>query len=179
MRGRRMTEFVGRWIAIGRRPAYEERRSVGWNGLNDRLCARENDMRMSRAVRPVKVSTYILGSPVENLCEEDCLMRLFVRSLLAVVFFAAIALAFVLLMGPRQTETLATLTAVLAVIAAVISAWPSLRVLEMQEDATRPCPTPYFDITSRYGLLLLRVKNLGAGVAYNVRLTWEDPKTRR
>jgi hypothetical protein len=46
-------------------------------------------------------------------------------------------------------------------------------VLEIQEDATRPHPIPYFDLTSRYGLLLLRVKNSGAGVAYNVRLNWK------
>jgi hypothetical protein len=93
--------------------------------------------------------------------------------LLVVVFAAAIVLAAMLLLGPKSKETWATLTAVLAVIAAVISAWPSLRVLEIQEDATRPCPTPHFDITSRYGLLLLRVSNIGAGVAYNVQLNWD------
>jgi hypothetical protein len=97
-------------------------------------------------------------------------MRILVRLLLAVVFTAAIVLVAVLLLGPKSKETWATLTAALAVIAAVISAWPSLRVLEIQEDATRPSPTPYFDFTSRYGLMLLRVKNSGAGVAYDVRL---------
>lgn len=99
-------------------------------------------------------------------------MGTFVRILLATVFFGAIVLAVVLLLGAKSKETWATLTAVLAVIAAVISAWQSLRVFEIQEDATRPCPTPYFDVTSRYGLLLLRVKNLGAGVAYDVCLKW-------
>ena len=97
-------------------------------------------------------------------------MRILVRLLLAVVFTAAIVLVAVLLLGPKSKETWATLTAAPAVIAAVISAWPSLRVLEIQEDATRPSPTPYFDFTSRYGLMLLRVKNSGAGVAYDVRL---------
>jgi hypothetical protein len=100
-------------------------------------------------------------------------MRLLVRLLLALVFTAAIVLATFLLLGPKSKETWATLTAVLAVIAAVISAWPSLRVLEIQEDATRPCPTPHFDLTSRYGLLQLRVKNIGAGVAYDVHLNWD------
>ncbi|MGI8772546.1 MAG: hypothetical protein ACR2JE_14065 [Acidobacteriaceae bacterium] len=100
-------------------------------------------------------------------------MRTIVRLLLAFVFFADLSVAAFLLYGPKEKETWATLTAVLAVLAAVISAWPSLRVLEMQEDASRPRPTPYFDITSRYGLLQLRVKNLGAGVAYDVRLTWK------
>src|ERR1039458_6013511 len=100
-------------------------------------------------------------------------MRILVRLLLAVVFTAAIVLVAVLLAGPKSKETWATLTAVLAVIAAVISAWPSLRVLEIQEDATRPCPMPYFDVTSRYGFLQLRVKNIGAGVAYDVILSWD------
>jgi hypothetical protein len=101
-------------------------------------------------------------------------MRVFVRILLGTVLTAAIGLVSFLLLGPKSKETWATLTAVLAVIAAVISAWPSLRVLEIQEDATRPCPMPYFDITSRYGLLILRVKNIGAGVAYDVMLNWDN-----
>ena len=100
-------------------------------------------------------------------------MRVVVRVLLGTVFTTAIILGAFMFFGPRSKETWATLTGVLAVIAAVISAWPSLRVLEIQEDANRPSPTPYFDITSRYGLLLLRVRNLGAGVAYNVRLNWD------
>jgi hypothetical protein len=101
-------------------------------------------------------------------------MRVLVRLPLAVVFTAAIVLVAFLLLGPKSKETWSTLTAVLAVIAAVISAWPSLRVLEIQEDATRPCPTPHFDLTSRYGLFQLRVKNIGAGVAYDVRLNWDQ-----
>ncbi len=71
-------------------------------------------------------------------------MRALVRILLAAVFIGAMVLAAVLLLGAKSKETWATLTAVLAVIAAVISAWQSLRVLEIQEDATRPCPTPYY-----------------------------------
>lgn len=59
------------------------------------------------------------------------------------------------------------------VIAAIIAAIPALRVLEIQEDALRPRPTPYFDLASRYGLLQLRVKNLGAGVAYDVHIKWK------
>ena len=76
-------------------------------------------------------------------------MRVFVRVLLIGVFFAAVGLVVFLLLGPKQKETWATLTAVLAVIAAVISAWPSLRVLEIQEDATRPNPVPFFDFGAR------------------------------
>jgi hypothetical protein len=99
-------------------------------------------------------------------------MKVIPRVFLGFVFLAAIGLALFLLTEPRDKETWVALTGVLAVIAAIISAWPSIRVLEIQEDATRPRPTPHFDITSRYGLLQLRVKNLGAGVAYDVRLKW-------
>lgn len=101
------------------------------------------------------------------------LMRILVRLFLGVVFIAAIVLVAALLLGPKSKETWATVTAALAVIAAVIAAWPSLRILEIQEDATRPSPTPYFDLSSRYGLILLRVKNIGVGVAYDVSLNWE------
>lgn len=101
-------------------------------------------------------------------------MRIFVRILLGAVFFAAIALMVYLLLGTKRIETWAVLTGGLAVVAAVIAIWPSLRVPELQEDATRPCPIPYFDIKSRFGLLLLQVKNFGVGVAYDVRLKWKN-----
>jgi len=99
-------------------------------------------------------------------------MRKMVYVCLGIVLIACLALVVFLLHGPKEKETWSTLAALLAVIAAVIAILPALRVLEMQEDALRPRPTPYFDLTSRYDLLQLRVKNLGAGVAYNVRLTW-------
>ena len=89
------------------------------------------------------------------------------------VFLVAIVLAAFLLHAHKDKEIWATLTGLLAVIAAVISAWPAIRVLEIQEDSSRPRPTPYFDMTSRYGLLLLRVKNIGMSVAYDVRLIWD------
>jgi hypothetical protein len=100
-------------------------------------------------------------------------VRTLARISLALVFVACVTLAGFLLHEPKEKETWATLTGLLAVIAAVISALPALRVLEIQEDALRPRPTPYFDLTSRYSLLQLRVKNLGAGVAYDVELHWK------
>ena len=100
-------------------------------------------------------------------------MRIFVRTLLALVFLVAVTWVGFLLYGPKEKETWAVLTGLLAVIAAVIATWPALRVLEIQEDALRPRPTPYFDLTSRHNLLQLRVKNLGGGVAYDVRLNWK------
>jgi hypothetical protein len=66
------------------------------------------------------------------------------------------------------------LPGILAVVAAIVAAWPTVKMFEMQRDALRPSPTPYFDITSRYGLLLLRVKNLGVSVAYDVTIKWDQ-----
>jgi hypothetical protein len=99
-------------------------------------------------------------------------MKTTARVSLVFVLIASLTLAVFLLHGPKEKETWATLTGLLAVIAAVIAALPALRVLEIQEDALRPRPTPYFDLTSRYDLLQLRVKNLGGGVAYDVQLHW-------
>lgn len=100
-------------------------------------------------------------------------MKTAVRLCLAIVLVACLALAGFLLHGPKEKETWSTLTALLAVTAAVIAVLPALRVLEIQEDALRPRPTPYFDLTGRYNLLQLRVKNLGGGVAYDVQLKWK------
>jgi hypothetical protein len=100
-------------------------------------------------------------------------VKILAKTLLAIVFLASLALVGFLLHTPKEKETWATLTGLLAVIAAVIAAVPALRVLEIQEDALRPRPTPYFDVTSRYNLLQLRVKNLGGGVAYDVDLKWK------
>lgn len=100
-------------------------------------------------------------------------MRKFASALLFIILFAAIGLIAFLLIWHREKETLATVTGLLAVIAAVISAWPALRVLALQDDSSRPRPTPYFDLSSRYNLLQLRVKNIGPSVAYDVRLEWK------
>lgn len=100
-------------------------------------------------------------------------MKNVVYCCLGVVFLSCIALAALLLHGPKDKETWSTLTAVLAVLAAAIAVLPALRVLEIQEDSQRPRPTPYFDVTSRYDMLQLRVKNLGASAAYDVQLIWK------
>jgi hypothetical protein len=100
-------------------------------------------------------------------------MKRVVYFCLGIVLIACITIVAVLLHGAKEKETWSTLAALLAVIAAVIAVLPALRVLEIQEDTLRPRPTPHFDLTSRYDLLQLRVKNLGAGVAYDVHLTWK------
>lgn len=101
-------------------------------------------------------------------------MKILVRSFLSLVFLFCVALAAFLLHGPKDKETWATLTGLLAVVAAAIAVLPALRVLDLQEDALRPRPWPYFDVTSRYNLLQLRVKNFGGGVAYEVHLEWKE-----
>lgn len=104
-------------------------------------------------------------------------MKIAVYGCLAIVFALCVGVGifvFVLL-GPREKETWATLAALLAVIAAIIAVLPALRVLQVQEDSQRPRPTPYFDLTSRYGLLQLRLKNTGGSVAYDVELHWKTP----
>lgn len=99
-------------------------------------------------------------------------MKTLTHFALAFVVLACALLIIVALNGPIEKETWATLAGVLAVLAALVAVLPALRVLEIQEEALRPHPTPYFDLASRYNLLQLRVKNFGGGVAYNVRLQW-------
>jgi hypothetical protein len=63
----------------------------------------------------------------------------------------------------------------LAVVAAVFSAWTSQRVIELQEDAMAPNPVPRLDMRSRYNLGQFRISNRGGSAAYNVRIKWEQP----
>jgi hypothetical protein len=100
-------------------------------------------------------------------------MRIIVRTILALVLLSAIGLIAFLFHGSKGTETWATITGLLAVLAAVIAAYPALRVLDIQEDSLKPRPTLYFDLSSRYGLAQLRVKNIGGSVAYDVHLKWK------
>jgi hypothetical protein len=74
-----------------------------------------------------------------------------------------------------QKEAWATLAAALAVVTSVISAWGAQRVVELEEARMSPYPYPQFDTKSRYGLLLLKITNLGGGVAHNIKLIWEKP----
>jgi len=100
-------------------------------------------------------------------------MKTAVYLCLGIVLVVCVTLAAILLYGPKEKETWSTLAALLAVAAAVIAVFPALRIIELQEDSLRPRPTPYFDLTSRFSLLQLRVKNLGAGVANDVQLKWK------
>ena len=76
--------------------------------------------------------------------------------------------------SPGDREVWSAVTGSLAVLAAVIAVWPSLRIMELQEDSLRPYPVPSIDSRSRYQLTQLKVTNLGAGVAYAVAIEWDS-----
>jgi hypothetical protein len=78
-------------------------------------------------------------------------------------------------LGIADPNAWATLAAVLAVVAAVTSAWTSQRVVELQEDALEPSLSVVLDSRSRYLVTQLRVLNRGGSPAYDVRLTWDEP----
>jgi hypothetical protein len=82
--------------------------------------------------------------------------------------------------GADKPETWTILAAALAVITSIIATWASRRVVELQEVAQRANPYPIFDLTSRYGLAMLRIKNTGATAAHNISLKWNiDLKNHR
>lgn len=100
--------------------------------------------------------------------------RIIARLALAVAFGAALAIPVVafFVRGPDKPETWIVAAAALAVVTSIIAAWSSRRVVELQEDAQKPNPYPTFDLTSRFGLALLRVKNTGGTPAHNISLEW-------
>lgn len=103
--------------------------------------------------------------------------RIIVRVLLVAAFgLAAFAVGFALLGADSPSQVpWSALAAALAVVAAVLSAWTSQRIMELQEDATLPAPYPFFDFTSRYSLAQLRVTNTGSSTAFNINLDWRNP----
>ncbi|MDR3792005.1 MAG: hypothetical protein P4L03_01370 [Terracidiphilus sp.] len=104
-------------------------------------------------------------------------MRKLVQSSLILLLVSSITwIGFIIrfiLLGSAGKEAWGTATGLLAVITAVVAAWPAIRTLEIQEDTLRPRPTPFFDVSSRHNLLQLRVKNFGGAVAYDVRIEWK------
>lgn len=89
--------------------------------------------------------------------------RKVVRVALIAAVAVALCVAWVVLrqLGVRDPNAWATLAAVLAVLAAVASAWTSQRVMELQEDALEPSLVASIDVRSRYGLAQFRVTNRG------------------
>lgn len=108
--------------------------------------------------------------------------RLVRRVLLVLALLGGLAvIASVLLdLGLASAGEWSAVAASFAVITAVISAWTSQRSLEQQEDQLRPYPYPTIDVTSRPGVVQLRLTNFGATAAHKVRLDWdEQPETTR
>jgi hypothetical protein len=68
-----------------------------------------------------------------------------------------------------------SVAASLAVITAIISAWTTQTSFERQEEARRPYPYPTLDAYSRTSLFQLRLTNMGASTAYDIRLQWNQP----
>lgn len=102
-------------------------------------------------------------------------MRIVFRLLLgtSILIAFAVALASLSTQGLAEPSAWATVAAAFAVIAAVLSAWTSQRVLELQEDSLEPNPVPIIDLRSRYQLAQFRITNHGGGSAYDVTIIWQ------
>ena len=105
---------------------------------------------------------------VSRILTRIGLISAFVIALIAIV--AALIIA-----GPRSSEAWATVAASLAVITSVFSSWFSQRLLEFSEDEQKPYLYPSIDVTSRYGLMQLRVVNTGGSPAHDIRVLWKQP----
>ena len=103
--------------------------------------------------------------------------RIVARAILALsllISAAVIVFAFVSL-GFSDPVAWAAVAAALAVLTSVISSWVAQRSLELQQDAQKPYPYPSVDVTSRYGLVQLRVTNYGGGTAHDIHIKWDKP----
>lgn len=107
------------------------------------------------------------------------IQRLFVRCLLAGGGLVAASVITVALRqaGGLSPNTWSTIAAALAVIAAVVSAWTSQRVIELQEDALEPHVVISFDARSRYQLVQLRLVNSGQSPAHGIKVEWQNAPT--
>lgn len=100
------------------------------------------------------------------------------RSLFKILMSASVLIALTVAvvcsqkLGWTDPVAWATVAAVLAVLAAIASAWTSERVLEMQEDAQLPNPVPILDLRSRYQMAQFRITNHGGAPAHNVKIIW-------
>jgi hypothetical protein len=102
--------------------------------------------------------------------------RKVIRSGLVLAGMTAIAVAVVALneQGGRTPQAWMALAAVLAVLASIVSAWGSQRVIELQENVLEPNVRPSLDFRNRYQLAQFRVANRGGSAAYDVRITWDN-----
>ena len=107
--------------------------------------------------------------------------RRFVRIMLAGggIIAAAVALTAIRQEGGLSPNAWAATAAALAVIAAVVSAWTSQRLLELQEDALEPNLSVSIDGHSRYQLIQLKIVNLGQSAAFKIKISWSHGPTSR
>lgn len=97
---------------------------------------------------------------------------------LGLVAVAWIATEMMLGYSRPDDDSRALLAALLAVIAAIVSAWTSQRIVEFQEDQLKPNPVPEFDLRSRYQLAQIKITNYGGSPAYDVEVKWDRPLLR-
>lgn len=104
-------------------------------------------------------------------------MRLLTRVILVISFImATIAVIFALYsLGISDPTSWAVVAAALAVVTSIISSWIAQRGFELELDSEKPYPYPIIDITSRFGIMQLKVKNFGGSVARNISIRWDKP----
>ena len=101
---------------------------------------------------------------------------LFRLALLGVAISAlSFAAAALYKLGGQDPQAWATVTASLAVLAALGSVLLAQRIVEMQEDALEPNPEPFLDVRTRYDIVQFRIVNRGGTVAHNVSVKWNVP----
>ena len=57
----------------------------------------------------------------------------------------------------------------------MIAAWGAQKVIEREDDARRPLPDLTVDVSSRYALAQLVLRNVGGTPAFDVRIHWDTP----
>jgi hypothetical protein len=103
-------------------------------------------------------------------------MRIIIRGVLIIVTILVIATVVLLFISNTyiNKENSAVISASLAVIAAIVSAWGAIRVVERSEDAEKPYLYPSFDLEGRYNLIQLVLRNYGGSPAYNINLDFNE-----
>lgn len=108
-----------------------------------------------------------------NIKDKRLLLRIMYLFIFAVSVFVIVNA--IKLMGVYKSEAWSGIAASLAVITAVISSWNAQKIIESQEDSQRPYPNLLFDISSRYMLIQLVMKNFGGSPAYDIEISWDKP----
>lgn len=105
-------------------------------------------------------------------------MRFTIRLILIIASFISISvltLTFFPDISAINLGNSATISASLAVLAAIVSAWGAIKIVEQSEDSQKPYPYPSFDVESRYSLIQLVIKNYGGSPAYNIKVIFDKP----